>query len=67
VSDEQSDSEDGQSPPGGDGRRNQIIDVTLDERTVKRRHPDIEHERAVAIYDLLEDNRFAPFGDYQGP
>jgi len=67
VSDEQSDSEDGHNAPGGDGRRNQIIDVTLDERTVKRRNPDIEHERAVAIYDLLEDNRFAPFGDYQGP
>jgi uncharacterized protein (UPF0262 family) len=49
------------------GARNQLVDVTLDERTVKRRHPDIEHERAVAIYDLLEENRFAPFGDYQGP
>jgi uncharacterized protein (UPF0262 family) len=25
-----------------------------------RRSPDVEHERAVAIFDLLEDNHFAP-------
>jgi len=32
-----------------------------------RRRPEVEHERAVAIYDLLEENRFAPVGDYEGP
>jgi uncharacterized protein (UPF0262 family) len=32
-----------------------------------RRSPDVEHERAVAIYDLIEDNVFAPAGDAQGP
>jgi uncharacterized protein (UPF0262 family) len=37
-----------------------IIDVQLDEKTVTRRSPDVEHERAVAIYDLLEHNYFAP-------
>jgi len=36
-----------------------IVKLTLDERTVVRRNADVEHERAVAIYDLLEDNRFA--------
>jgi len=35
-----------------------IVDLTLDERTVIRRNADIEHERAVAIFDLLEENRF---------
>lgn len=35
-----------------------IVDITLDERTVKRRSAEVEHERAVAIYDLLEENRF---------
>lgn len=35
-----------------------IVKVTLDEHTVKRRSPEVEHERAVAIYDLLEANRF---------
>lgn len=46
---------------------NRIVDVTLDEKSMKRRNPDIEHERAVAIYDLLEENAFRPLGDYQGP
>lgn len=44
-----------------------IVNITLDERTVVRRSPDVEHERAVAIYDLLEENHFAPVGDYRGP
>ena len=44
-----------------------IVHIALDERTVIRRSPDIEHERRVAMYDLLEENRFRPVGDYQGP
>jgi uncharacterized protein (UPF0262 family) len=47
--------------------RQRIVKLTLDERTVVRRSADVEHERAVAIYDLLDDNRFAPLGDYAGP
>ncbi|HZD24992.1 MAG TPA: UPF0262 family protein, partial [Alphaproteobacteria bacterium] len=34
----------------GDSQR--IARITLDERTVIRRSPDIEHERRIAIYDL---------------
>jgi len=37
-----------------------ITHVTLDERTVVRRKPEVEHERAVAIFDLLEENEFCP-------
>jgi uncharacterized protein (UPF0262 family) len=37
-----------------------IAGITLDEHTVVRRSPDIEHERAVAIFDLLEENHFKP-------
>jgi uncharacterized protein (UPF0262 family) len=37
-----------------------IIDVSLDERTILWRSADIEQERRIAIFDLLEDNRFAP-------
>jgi uncharacterized protein (UPF0262 family) len=37
-----------------------IVKIELDERTVVRRNPDVEHERAVAIFDLLEENSFAP-------
>ena len=44
-----------------------IANVTLDERTVVRRSADIEHERRVAIFDLLEDNSFAPDGLNAGP
>ena len=44
-----------------------IANVTLDEHTVVRRSPEVEHERAVAIFDLLEENHFAPHGDDRGP
>ncbi len=44
-----------------------IVNVTLDERTVVRRSPEVEHERAVAIFDILEENRFALLGDDNGP
>jgi len=49
------------------GERHRILKVTLDERTVVRRSPDVEHERAVAIFDLLEDNRFVPADTTGGP
>lgn len=32
-----------------------------------RRRPEVEHERNIAIYDLLEENYFAPHGDFVGP
>ncbi len=44
-----------------------IAEITLDERTVVRRNADIEHERAVAIFDLLEENSFAPVSRVPGP
>jgi len=44
-----------------------IVDITLDDKSVVRRAPEIEHERAVAIYDLLDMNRFRPVGDFEGP
>jgi uncharacterized protein (UPF0262 family) len=39
-----------------------LIDLTLDE-SIERAPVDVEHERKVAIYDLLEDNRFRPLND----
>lgn len=44
-----------------------IVHIELDERTVIRRSPDIEQERAVAIVDLLDGNHFVPTGDAGGP
>lgn len=39
-----------------------LIDVELDE-TIGRSTPEIEHERAVAVFDLIEENTFMPVGD----
>ena len=44
-----------------------IIDLVLDETSVVRRSPDVEHERKVAIFDLLEENLFVPVGSDGGP
>ena len=44
-----------------------IARITLDERTVVRRNADVEHERQVAISDLLADNSFAPVSALKGP
>jgi len=44
-----------------------IAAITLDEATVVRRSPDVEHERKVAIYDLVEENSFTPIGSPGGP
>ncbi|MGV3457104.1 UPF0262 family protein [Sphingomonas sp.] len=41
-----------------------IIDVTLDERTILWRSADIEQERRIAIFDLIEENSFAPQRTY---
>lgn len=46
---------------------NRIAAVTLDEESIGRSGPDIEHERAIAIYDLVEKNLFAPAGNHEGP
>ncbi len=49
------------------GDRQRIINVSLDERTVVRRSPEVEHERAVAIFDLIEENQFALLDGDEGP
>ena len=44
-----------------------LVSVVLDEASIGRANPDVEHERAIAIYDLIEENRFEPLGDDGGP
>ena len=45
-----------------------IVQITLDEKSVVRRNADIEHERKVAIFDILDLNTFAVVGlEDQGP
>src|SRR6187402_3418414 len=59
----------------GDKRRSvanhRIKQIKLDERTIMWRNADVEQERRIAIFDLLEDNSFAPQraypDDYAGP
>jgi uncharacterized protein (UPF0262 family) len=49
------------------GKPPRLVAVTLDENSIGRSGPDVEHERAVAIYDLLEENTFAPVDGGPGP
>ncbi|MHB1219935.1 MAG: UPF0262 family protein [Alphaproteobacteria bacterium] len=44
-----------------------IVKIELDDPGVVYRTRDVEHERAVAIYDLIESNYFAPVGHEGGP
>ena len=44
-----------------------IAKITLDEHTVVRRSSDVDHERAVAISDLLVENSFVPTASLAGP
>lgn len=44
-----------------------ISSITLDEKSVVRRSPRIEHERKIAIFDLLEENYFSPKDYFAGP
>ena len=46
---------------------NRIAAITLDEKSVVRRSPEIESERNAAIADLLHENSFAPSSGRTGP
>jgi uncharacterized protein (UPF0262 family) len=50
-----------------DSSTSRIADVALDETSIVRWNPDVDHERRVAIYDLLEDNHFEPKSGITGP
>lgn len=53
------------STPADGAKR--LVKVWLDEASIGPGNRDIEHERAVAIYDLVEENFFAPVGHDGGP
>lgn len=50
-----------------DSGQKRLVAVTLDEASIGRANPDVEHERSIAIYDLIEENVFEPAGDGGGP
>lgn len=43
---------------GEPSRRNRLVSVVLDEASIGRGTSDQEHERQIAIYDLIEENDF---------
>lgn len=65
------DEEQGQDGAGADSGLARLVDITLDDRTILYRSADVEQERRVAIFDLLENNYFEPVvplaDDYAGP
>jgi uncharacterized protein (UPF0262 family) len=50
---------------GKDARK--LLKVSLDEETVVARNADVEHERQVAIFDLLQENDFTLTNGEIGP
>ena len=44
-----------------------LVEITLDDKSLGRYTPDVDHERKVAIFDLLEDNVFALEERQEGP
>ena len=47
--------------------RSRLVEVTLDQASIGRNNAEVEHEREVAIFDLLEKNSFALEGHDGGP
>ncbi len=47
--------------------RNRLVSVTFDEASIGRGAADQEHERQIAIYDLIDENSFALPGRDAGP
>lgn len=50
-----------------DSDTSHLIEITLDDKSLGRNNPDVEHERKVAIFDILEENVFALEERQQGP
>lgn len=59
------DAHDGSEPQPNSPHR--LVAVTLDQGSIGRANSNIEHEREVAIYDLLEANHFEIEGRTDGP
>ena len=53
--------------PGAADAKSRLVAVTLDEASIARGNPDQEHERAIAIYDIVEENSFAVPSHEGGP
>ena len=47
--------------------RDRLIEITLDQKSLGRANANIEHEREVAIFDILDGNAFSVDGMEAGP
>ena len=56
-----------EAPTPGNGSRSRLVAITLDEKSTATSNPNIEHEREVAIFDILDGNSFAVEGREDGP
>jgi uncharacterized protein (UPF0262 family) len=54
-------------PTGHLPSNHRLVAIDLDEASIARAHPNIDHERQVAIYDILDQNYFAIDGRDEGP
>ena len=60
----------GADPPDADSEdagAGRIVDIVLDDGGEGRWSPEVEQERRVAVFDLLEGNSFAPANAPPGP
>jgi uncharacterized protein (UPF0262 family) len=55
------------APAPDPAARDRLIAIFLDEGSIRRSSPAIEHEREVAIYDILDANAFSLAGRSDGP
>lgn len=57
------------APPASDPppSRSRLSAIHLDGASIGRSNPNVEHEREVAIYDILDANSFAVVGRDDGP
>ncbi len=54
-------------PPVDPNSKAKLVAIKLDEASIGRANANIEHEREVAIFDILESNRFELEGRDDGP
>ncbi|MDD7911086.1 MULTISPECIES: UPF0262 family protein [Pseudovibrio] len=52
---------------GGQQMTQRLIEVVLDPDSIQRASKDVERERKIAIFDLVEENFFSPIGAPEGP
>ena len=57
----------GEYRAGRETRAERIVHLSLDDPALVARNPDLEHERRVAIFDILESNHFALVDGPDGP